>query len=305
MFNLVVIGMSYLANPETGDWKLNLLMGVILMRHIHIVKFSFIALLAASLLAVPALAQTTTGNGNGNGSGDGTGDCNGPLYFDSSTVATFDGTISEVVGFICQVGDGNNTGNGMHYVFTSDSGQTLYAMFGPFWYLDNNGIELEEGTAVSLTGSVVAAYNENFTEYDYIIVTKLVVGGTELVIRDDDGLPQWKGDPKGLYYNSPQYTKSQVQTMNATVVSVRTRTRGEYVDAGVELKIRTQDNQRLRVYLGPQYYCEQEGLAVKAGDQIRLRGSVQDRDMVCQYLQTGDGPKIKFRDRKGNPTWAN
>jgi hypothetical protein len=272
------------------------------MKRNHILKVSIVALLAAALLAMPTYAQN---RGGGNGGGNGTGDCNGPLYFDPSTVVTYEGTITEVLGFICQIGDGNNTGNGMHYVFTASTGEQFYAMFGPFWFLDNNGIELEEGTVVTLTGSVVAPYNDLFTDYNYLLVTKLVVNGTELVIRDDAGLPQWKGDSKGLYYNSPQYKSNKVQKTTATVLKVRTRTNGEYADAGLELKIRTKDNQRLRVYLGPQYYCEQLGIAVKAGDQIKLRGSVQDRDMVCQTLTTADGVKIKLRDRKGNPNWVN
>jgi hypothetical protein len=254
------------------------------------------------------LASTTVaqdGTGRGNGKGNGLGDGNGPQYFDPETVDTYNGTITEMIGLFCQAGDSNNTGNGMHYVFSADSGETFYAMFGPFWYLEQNDIELEEGTKVKLTGSVVPAHNEDFADHDYLIVTTLVIGKTKLVIRDEYGMPEWAGDPKGGYYKSPNYNGDAVTTVNGEVTSLRTRTRGQYNDAGVELKIRTRDGSQIRAYLGPQYYCENQGLALKAGDRVRIRGSLQGGKIVAQRLRTGDGQNLQLRDRKGNPRWEN
>lgn len=274
--------------------------------HYHIKNLTILtaAAMLVTLVTLPVVAQIDdAGKGKGPGNGDGICDGSGPQYFDPATVETLSGTISIVYGLYCQVGDGNNTGNGMHFLFTADSGEKLYAMTGPFWFMESKGVELSEGERVTFTGSVVAPHGDVLTDHDYLIVTTLTADGATVTLRDEDGLPLWAGDSTGGYYKSPGYKNGTVVTVQGTVLSVRTRTNGANNDAGLELMVRTRDQQKLRVYLGPQYYCEQQGLGLGAGDQVRLRGSLQNRDMVCQQLTTAAGTTYQFRARNGNPLW--
>jgi hypothetical protein len=273
--------------------------------HVKTLTVLTAAAMLVMLSSLPILAQESdvTGKGHGRGDGDGICDGSGPEYFDPATVETLSGTISIVYGLYVQAGTGNNTGNGMHYLFTADSGEKLYAMTGPFWFMESKGVELSEGERVTFTGSIVPAHGDVLTDHDYLIVTTLKADGATVALRSDDGVPLWAGDSKGGYYKSPSYEGGKVVTVEGTVLSVRTRTNGANNDAGCELILRTRDQQKLRVFLGPQYYCEQQGLGLGAGDQVRLRGSVRNRDMVCQQLTTANGDTFQFRSRNGSPLW--
>jgi hypothetical protein len=236
----------------------------------------------------------------GNGKGIGIGP-RGEHYFDPATVEKFNGTLTESLRFWSGYGDGNYTGNGMHYLFESDGGGTFYLMLGPYWYLEENGIELEVGLKVKVTGSVVQPYFEDYEDQDYIIATEITANGVTVKLRDEEGYPLWRSG-NALCYNSPDYDGNQYGTLAGTVVAARTRTHGKNVDAGYEVVVRS-GGKRYVAYLAPQWYCEQIGLSLAKGDQVRLRGSLQNRAMVVRTLDC-DGDRIRLRDRLGNPRWV-
>jgi hypothetical protein len=259
--------------------------------------FVFVAI--ACLAAQPLYGQTDAGNGKGGG-----GECIGPIHFDPSSVITCTGTLTQFVGLHATAKDVGSYGSGLHYLFAADAGETYKAVFGPFWFLDENGIELEEGATATLTGSVVECSGECALEYDALIVTSITIGGKTLVLRDDDGLPVWPGDSEGNYYQCPAWDAKRTQACVATVKAVRVRANAPNADAGLELVVRTRDRERLRVFVGPQYFVEHLGFSVKVGDQVRLRGSVREREMVCREIRTPDGKIWRFRNRNGDPLWV-
>jgi len=239
--------------------------------------------------------------GNGaNGQGQGKGP-QGQNYFDPDTVSSFSGTLSDSLNYWAGFGDGNYTGAGMHYVFTSNNGETFYLMLGPWWFLENSGIELEVGMKISVTGSVVDPYFEGYDEHDFLIAVSITAGGETVELRDAEGYPLWRGG-NSLNYYSPNYDPTSAGVLQGEVIGVRTRTHGRNLDAGLELRLRTADR-RYNVYLGPQYFCEDLGVSVAKGDQVRIRGSIQKRDMVATTLQV-DGKLYRFRARNGNPKWV-
>jgi len=235
------------------------------------------------------------------GSGGGLGGFgpNGEHYFDPATVATLSGTLIESLNFWSCYGYGNYTGSGMHFLFQSNSGAVFYAMLGPWWYLEDNGIELEVGLRVTITGSVVDPYYEGYDDHSYLIATEITSGGVAVQLRDEDGYPLWSGT--GLHYYSPSYDSGTSGALAGTVLRVRTRTHGADLDAGLELLVRS-GNRRYTVFLGPQYYCENLDVSLARGDQVRIRGSVQKRQVVANYV-VSDGERYRFRDRRGNPLW--
>ena len=238
------------------------------------------------------------GSKNG-GSGRGTGQNNGNSYFDPDTVGSFSGSLTEALGLLRQSGDGNYTGNGMHYVFTAANGTKYYAMFGPYWFMENAGIALEEGLSLSLTGSVVSPYFDEYSDHDYIIVSEVKVGGSSVSLRDENGYPLWNGT--GGHYFDRGYDRKEKDTLSGTVTAVRTRTNGANLDDGYEIKIKA-ENKRYILYVAPEYFCEQLGFSVAKGDQVRVTGSVDGKDVVVRNLRTSEG-NFKFRTSNGRARW--
>lgn len=239
------------------------------------------------------------GNG-GNGQGIGRG-LNGLHFFEPDTVDTFKGMLVESLNYWVGYGDGNYTGNGMHYLFETRGGESFYLMLGPWWYLEQNGIELEPGDDITVTGSVVEPYFNAYADHDFLIASEIVVNGKTLELRDEEGYPLWRNGNR-YAYQSPAYSADSLETISGTVQKVYTRSYGSNLDAGLQLKVRD-GNKRYNVYLGPQYYCESLDLSVAKGDQVRLRGSVSKRDFIASDLQVG-GKSYKFRNRSGNPLWV-
>lgn len=238
--------------------------------------------------------------GGPNGRGGNIGP-DGERYYDPDSGETLRGELTECLCFWSPYGHGNYTGSGMHYIFESNDGKVYYVMLGPWWFLEQNGIELEVGLKVKLTGSVVDPYFPDYDEYEYIIVTEMKVGSTIVQLRDKNGYPLWSGT--GLHYYSPAYGEGKNSLLAGTVERVRTRTHGRNLDAGVEVIFRSGGN-RYIAYLGPQYFCEQIGISLSKGDQVRIRGRVREQDVVVLRLQH-NGEGYRFRGNRGNPLWAN
>jgi len=274
-----------------------------------------IIVMILSLLFIPmsAIAHDHHGGGNGGGNGPGSGGGHGngtyndSSYFDPTTVSTFKGTLSENTGFYQQQGENNCTGGGMSYLFNANTGNSYYLMTGPWWYLEENGIELSAGLELIVTGSVVPPHNSYYADFNYIIVTELTVDGKTVQLRDDEGFPLWTStDYGGSYYNCPTYSTDSFGNYSGKVISVRSRTNGPNADIGYELIIRTTNgNQRYRVFVAPQYYCEEIGFSCSIGDFVRLFGSEKGGAVVAQRIKVRGEKLHRLRTMKGEPLWIN
>jgi len=149
------------------------------------------AILGITLLVLFAVAGTTLaagfgGMGNGTGQSNGTSQSNGagqPMLDVSSPVA-FSGTVTDLSHYA--VGEGPSQGNADSYVlFRTTSGEEIHLVFGPSWYLDQAGLGLTVGNALTGTG---------YRELDGdLVVASLVKDGQTLALRDDTGYPLWTG----------------------------------------------------------------------------------------------------------------
>lgn len=258
--------------------------------------------LVTVLFCAHAFAQGGWHRGGGHhGGGYGYNDSN---YFDPSTVYSFSGTIQAQDGFCQQYGEGNRTGGGMSYLFTADDGSRYHLMTGPFWYLDQNGIELRSGQQIVVTASQIPPHNSYYQQYDYLVVVELTVNGRSLRLRNADGLPLWSGAGESYYY-CPAFDTQQYGNWNGQVLSYRTRTNGPDNEIGSELLIRDQEGMTHRVFLSPQYYCEQIGFSARIGDQAMVYGYLSEEgSIVCQKLQLNDGQPFEMRDSEGSGKWA-
>jgi preprotein translocase subunit SecG len=142
-----------------------------------LIVFFVIALTIA--LVVPALAQP------GSGGGMGPGGMGGRLY-NPQTVTTVKGTVEKVEEL--------TMGQGMAFRelrLKTDQGSLLVHL-GPGWFLDEKKFVVKAGDTVEVTGSQVTLNNQ-----PALIAREVKVNGATLKLRDDQGVPVWRGMGRG------------------------------------------------------------------------------------------------------------
>lgn len=71
-----------------------------------------------------------------------------------------------------------------------------------------------------------------------------------------------------------------------------------------ELTIQTADGE-LVVHLGPEWYWDEEGIALNAGDQVQVTGFYEGGEFeVARVENTTTGESVTLRDESGRPMWA-
>lgn len=229
----------------------------------------------------------------------------GSMWFDPETVTTVNGTFTDNLGMWSAWGVGNYTGNCMHLVFKAEDDTEYYAMLGPWWYLEENGIEIESGLEAKIKGSVVQHYWQGYDDFDYIIAMEITVNGTTVQLRDENGIPLWYGT--GWHYYSPTFDNGTKDVVTGIVKRIRTKTHGEYLDPGYELILRNDDG-KYRVFVSPEWYAEILGMNLKKGDEVTVKGSLEQRkakkwDVVATQIKT-DEHKYRLRTNNGTPRWV-
>jgi uncharacterized protein (DUF302 family) len=134
-------------------------------------------------LVGPALAQTGPGGGMGRGMG--------PMLYNTQTVTTVTGQVEKLEDLPSMGGGG---GQGMQHrglLLKTDQG-SLMVHLGPGWYLDEKKFAVKTGDTVSATGSKVTLNNQ-----PALIAREVTANGTTLKLRDDQGLPVWRGMGRG------------------------------------------------------------------------------------------------------------
>jgi hypothetical protein len=105
----------------------------------------------------------------------------GGLY-DLDTVTTLRGTVVAVTVLPAQHG----RAGGMHVTLENEQGP-LSVHLGPTWFLEREGVKLSKGDSLEVTGSVVG------DDTRYVVAQELKQGTTVIRLRDDRGLPLWRG----------------------------------------------------------------------------------------------------------------
>jgi hypothetical protein len=144
----------------------------------------FLVIFVCLALVGPALAQP---GGGGMGMSGGMG---GRLY-NPQTVTTVTGQVEKLEDLPSM---GMGGGRGMQFRGVSlktDQGSILVHL-GPGWYLDEKKFAVTAGDTVEVTGSQVTLNNQ-----PALIAREVKVKGTTLKLRDDQGLPVWRGMGRG------------------------------------------------------------------------------------------------------------
>ena len=126
-------------------------------------------------LAGPALAQTGPGGGMG------------PRLYNPQTVTTVTGQV-EKLEELPSMGGGGGMGMNFRGVRLKTDQGSLIVYLGPGWYLDEKKLAVKVGDTVAATGSQVTLNNQ-----PALIAREIKVNDTTLKLRDDQGLPVWRG----------------------------------------------------------------------------------------------------------------
>lgn len=134
---------------------------------------------AALVAAAPAFAQTGRAQ-------QGRGQANGPRY-DPATVETVRGTIRSIDRHDAKRGNHQ----GVHLEMEAGD-QTLVVHLGPSWFLDKQDLKPAVGDAVEVVGSRIT-----YEGAPALIAREVKRGDTVLRLRDEAGLPVWRGERGG------------------------------------------------------------------------------------------------------------
>ncbi|WP_299489648.1 hypothetical protein [Acaryochloris sp. IP29b_bin.137] len=142
-----------------------------------------IALLVGAIIAAPVYAQGMPKSSPGHHLTS-----QRPRDFNPDTVETISGKIVRVDQVASQ---GRRSGKGVHLsVETSD--ETVDVHLGPSWYLDEQQFNLKSGDPVEVTGSKVTDASS-----PTLIAAKVKSGDTNIDLRDENGMPAWRGMGRG------------------------------------------------------------------------------------------------------------
>ncbi len=138
----------------------------------------FLAVMITLALAAPALAQPGSGGGMGMG----------PRLYNPQTETTVTGQVEKLE----ELNMGPSGGMKFQEARLKTEKGTLLVHLAPTWYLDQQKFALKAGDTVKVTGSQVTLNNQ-----PGIIAKDVEVNGKTLKLRDDQGLPAWRGMGRG------------------------------------------------------------------------------------------------------------
>lgn len=142
----------------------------------------FLAIVISLALVYPALAQPGSG-------GMGMRGAMGPQLYNPQTVTTVKGTVEKLEEI--NMGRRGRSMKLRELILKTDKG-SIRVHLGPDWYLDQQKFAVKVGDTLEVTGSQVTLNNQ-----PAIIAREVKVNGQTMKLRDDQGVPAWRGMGRG------------------------------------------------------------------------------------------------------------
>lgn len=146
----------------------------------------FIVLLAVASLALACSALAQPGSGGGMGMGGGMG----PRLYNPQTVTTVKGVVEKLEEL--SMGPGGSMSMKFREILLKTDKGSLMVHLGPIWYLDQQKFAVKVGDTLEVTGSQVTLNNQ-----PAIIAREVKVNGQTVKLRNDQGIPAWRGMGRG------------------------------------------------------------------------------------------------------------
>ncbi len=137
----------------------------------------FASIILTVVLAAPVVAQKCK---------------SGSSNYDPAAERTISGTIEEITEQDCQgnCGGGRKACRGVHLQLATGD-KTYEIHVGPKDFLDDSGFKFAKGDEISIIGAPVP------DEDEALIARQIDRGSETLTLRDEGGLPEWRGRGRG------------------------------------------------------------------------------------------------------------
>jgi hypothetical protein len=251
--------------------------------------------LAAGLVSVLAMA----GKGNGGGTS----------AIDLSTVRTVSGTVAAV---------SMNQGMGQPgFTMNTSEGAALSVHLGPYWYIVSKNFSVAVGNQVT---AKVADCVKTSDEGDVVAFQVAnVTTGAQITLRDDQGVPLWKGGRRGGNGNGgpkaegAKGQRGSADGCSASKVDLSTLQELEGTATAVNGGLGARNNtitftsggQEYRLGLGPYWYMTEHGFALAQGDALKVKMAQCAKGWAAfSVTKTATGQALLLRDETtGVPLW--
>ncbi len=176
---------------------------------------------------------------------------------------------------------------------------------GPQWAVNQMLPGLEPGQYVTVTG-VSMGYNGA-----QLVVASEVKrrGETMVAFRSPNGTPMWAGGWLG-WCSAPVavgFNPCNLETVCGMVQQIANTEIAPGMGIHEIVVLQTADNRMLRVDLGPQWFLQQQGIALQCGQTVTVTGSTADIGGQPTLFATNiqaNGDQFALRSDTGVPTWS-
>ena len=100
-------------------------------------------------------------------------------------------TVETLQGKVLSVEKTQERGRGVHLMLQTDQ-ETIAVHLGPSWYIDKQMPKIETNDTITVTGSRITVGGK-----PAIIAAQVKKGNETLKLRDENGLPVWRGGARG------------------------------------------------------------------------------------------------------------
>lgn len=270
-------------------------------------KRTMVALAALALAGTLAVAAGQGSKGTGSGASK----------IDLGSVRTVTGTVTAV-----------SIAKGMKhpsFLLAVSESEVLSVELGPYWFLVANDFALAVGDQASAT--VANCAGRSSSEVVAFAVTDLTTGSS-ITLRDDAGMPLWKGARRGGQGNgggagsqggqgasggAGQGGRGGACYASASQIDLSTLTTVEGEVAALSIGLGTHRNTvtvraaggaEYTVSLGPFWYMNQQGFSLEQGETVRVRMARCAQGWVAFSVEIpSSGASLAFRNDQGVPLW--
>jgi hypothetical protein len=210
------------------------------------------------------------------------------------------------------------------FLLSVSASEVLSVELGPYWFLVSNDFALAVGDQVS--AKVANCAGRSSSDVVALSITDLT-SGAAITLRDDAGMPLWKGARRGgqgrggssggsgqggqggsgqggrggsCYASASQIDLSTLTTVEGEVAAVS-------VGLGTHrntVTLRTGDGAEYVVALGPFWYMNQQGFSLEQGETVRVRMAQCTEGWAAFSVEIpASGATLTLRNEQGVPLW--
>jgi len=174
----------------------------------------------------------------------------------------------------------------------------------PAWFLLENDFEIRTGDKLKVTAAPSLLPSDS---YLHALTLTNLANNTLLVLRDQNGLPQWNGG-RGPQRNSGAVRLGGGCLDPATITTVSGVVEKIMAGPGLEqptLVLKTTDGKLITVKIGPEWILLAHDFELKAGEKVTVKYGVaaSSGENLALELTNAAGVTIVLRNDDGTPAW--